>query len=363
MKVLFVSTFYQMFLDEIYASRPELAEAPYQQQLQGLMATGFGVSDSLSVAMRAAGWEAIDVISNASQLQRSWAAENGFEVPEVRTWHHDILEAQVRKFGPDVIYVLEYNPVGDACLARLKTHVPLLVGQIASNLPPHRTFDAYDLMVSSWPPIVDHFNRNGGRGVYQPLAFDQRVLARLGDTPPTIDVTFVGGFASCHGDRLEFLERLCPVVDIEVYGYGADTLPANSPVLNRHRGLAWGNDMYRILQTSKITLNLHAQTDVRGCVSRRFANNMRLYEATGMGTCLLTEARDNLHELFKPEAEVLTYRDFDECVEKISVYLADEDRRRAVAQAGQQRTLREHTFTQRMAELKDAFELAIRRKR
>lgn len=176
-------------------------------------------------------------------------------------------------------------------------------------------------------------------------------------------MTFVGGFAGCHGDRLEFLERLCPIVDIEVYGYGADTLPANSPVLDCHRGVAWGNEMYRIFQASKLTLNLHAQTDVGGHVSRRFTNNMRLYEATGMGTCLLTEARDNLHELFEPEAEVLTYRDFNECVEKISAHLADEDRRRTVAQAGQQRTLREHTFTHRMVELKGAFESALRSKR
>jgi len=180
MRVLFVSTFYQVFLDEVYTRRPDLADAPYHQQLQALMATGFGVSDSLSVAPHASGWEAIDVISNASPLQRRWAVESGFEVPDVRTWHHDILEAQVREFGPDVLYVLEYNPVGDACLARLKTHVPLLVGQIASNLPPHRTFDAYDLMVSSWPPIVDHSHRSGGRGYYLPLAFDERVLARLG---------------------------------------------------------------------------------------------------------------------------------------------------------------------------------------
>ena len=52
----------------------------------------------------------------------------------------------------------------------------------------------------------------------------------------------------------------------------------------------------------------------------------------------------------------LTYTDEDDLVEKIGNYLADEDERRRIARAGQQRTLREHTYAHRMQELVDVLE-------
>jgi spore maturation protein CgeB len=78
---------------------------------------------------------------------------------------------------------------------------------------------------------------------------------------------------------------------------------------------------------------------------------MRLYEATGVGTLLLTDEAKNLGELFEPGREVVTYADADDLAEKVRHYLAHEDERSAVARAGQERTLREHTYAERMREL------------
>ncbi|MCH8102793.1 MAG: glycosyltransferase [Chloroflexi bacterium] len=362
MRVLVVSNHYNEFLESFYAAQGNVAGESYGQQLARLTATGFGVSDSYSAGFRAAGCEAFDVISNASPLQRLWAAEHDFEIPNVKTWHHDVLEAQVRSIRPDVLYVFEYNPIGDECLKRLKKHVRLLVGQIASNLLPHRTFDPYDLMISSWPPIVDYFHRHGRRGHYLPLGFDERILQRVNPLTPKYDLSFVGGLAKCHSIRIAFLEKLCQETDLHIFGYGLDSLPADSAIRSRHHGPVWGLEMYDVLRASKITLNVHAETDVRGQVSHRFANNMRLYEATGVGTCLLTEERDNLHTLFRPNEEVVTYCDYDDCVARIRELLTDDHRRLAIAGAGQARTLRSHTYTQRMAELKDILETALEQK-
>ena len=53
---------------------------------------------------------------------------------------------------------------------------------------------------------------------------------------------------------------------------------------------------------------------------------MRLYEATGVGSLLVTDAKQNLAELFEPESEVVTYRDADELVERVRHYLAQRGR-------------------------------------
>src|SRR5262249_48624424 len=99
------------------------------------------------------------------------------------------------------------------------------------------------------------------------------------------------------------------------------------------------------LREASIALNRHID------VAEGFANNMRLYEATGVGTMLLTDEGSNLSELFEPGGEVETYVSEDELVEKIAHYLAHDDERRAIARAAQERTLRDPSYARRMAEL------------
>jgi spore maturation protein CgeB len=103
--------------------------------------------------------------------------------------------------------------------------------------------------------------------------------------------------------------------------------------------------MYHVLAAARISLNRHID------VADGYANNMRLYESTGVGTLLLTDAKRNLPELFDVGKEVVSYEGPDDLVEKIEYYLAHDDERREVAAAGQRRTLAEHTYAHRMGEL------------
>ena len=103
--------------------------------------------------------------------------------------------------------------------------------------------------------------------------------------------------------------------------------------------------MYRVLARSRISVNYHIE------LAGPFANNMRLYETTGVGTLLLTDWKENLSELFEPDVEVVAYHSPDDCVEKIKHLLSHESERARIAQSGQARTLRDHTYKSRMAEL------------
>jgi spore maturation protein CgeB len=104
--------------------------------------------------------------------------------------------------------------------------------------------------------------------------------------------------------------------------------------------------MYEILNASKMTLNHHGDVPP-------YANNMRLYEATGVGTLLLTDWKINLSEIFAPGREVVAYRTVDECADLIQHYLNHAEERESVSRAGQERTLSQHTFLHRMQELVD----------
>jgi spore maturation protein CgeB len=103
--------------------------------------------------------------------------------------------------------------------------------------------------------------------------------------------------------------------------------------------------MYQALRRSLITLNSHI--DMVG----REAGNARLFEATGVGTFLLTDFKDNLQTLFEPNREVVAWRSVNECLSMIDRYLNDEDERTAVAMGGQARTLSTHTFRRRVDDI------------
>jgi spore maturation protein CgeB len=103
--------------------------------------------------------------------------------------------------------------------------------------------------------------------------------------------------------------------------------------------------MYQALRRSKITLNSHI--DMAG----REAGNMRLFEATGVGAYLLTDFKDNLHTLFAPDREVAVWRSVDDCLGVIDRALGNAESRAVIAAAGQARTMAQHTYRHRAAEI------------
>jgi spore maturation protein CgeB len=362
MRVLIVDTYYPAFMEELYASRPELEDAPYAAQLETLMGAHFGTSDYYSRNLRALGHEAVDVVANCEPLQRRWALEHGVPIRErrwrlrraaglrwparVRTteWLWTVLAAQLRDFRPDVLHIHDMNGVPRRFLREMRPYVGLITGQIASAVAPASDFAEYDLVLSSFPHFVERFRREGLASEYFQLGFEPRVLDAL--TPgPAHDLVFIGGLSARHASRIEFLEALARRCPLDWWGYGEDLLAADSPLRAAYRGPAWGIEMYRQLRSARVALNMHVDT------AGDFANNMRLYEATGVGSLLLTDAKRNLGEIFVPGRDVVSYASLDECAELAAHYLSREDARAAIAAAGQARTFSSHTYLHRMEEL------------
>jgi hypothetical protein len=103
----------------------------------------------------------------------------------------------------------------------------------------------------------------------------------------------------------------------------------------------FGLDMYDILRRSKVTFNRHTDAAMGSSA------NVRLFEATGVGACLLTDAGKNLSELFEIDKEIVVYSSLDECMEKVKYLLNHESERAEISQAGFKRTLRDHTALNR----------------
>ena len=365
MKILIVDTYYPAFLTRFYAQQNGLAEADYQSQLQALLNACFGTSDFYSRHLNALGCEAQDLVVNCVPLQQAWALANNVPLSQLalKVPHRlfrvpvlgklladlpgllDVAVAQIKTAKPDVLYCQDLSFFPNEVLIELKKHVRLIVGQIACPLPPESFLKGYDLILTSFPHFVKRMRTLGIDSEYFRIGFDERLLARLGQVEKNIDISFVGGISRHHGGAIPLLEHLVEHTNISIWGYGADKLPKSSPICKCHGGEVWGMDMYRALARSRITLNRHIN------VAENNANNMRLYEATGVGTMLLTDHKDNLHELFDIGREVVTYSSKEEAAELVSYYLVHPEEAPKIARAGQARTLREHTYAHRMQEL------------
>jgi len=374
-RILILDTYYPAFLRSFYSKHGGLEGQAYREQWWALMDQCFATADFYSFNLKKLGHESEEVIANCEPLQREWARENGLSVerrwpmltfrrkyglpvPVFRRddkWLFNVLLAQVEAYKPDVLYVQNIAWLPQNVLRQAKEHARLVVGQHATTLPQQEVCCGYDLILSSLPNVVAHFRRIGVRSEFLALGFEASVLERLnGDGLK--QVVHVGGYGPIHDERNQLLEQVAQKVYVDFWGYGVRNLALDSPIRQRYRGEAWGLDMYNIRHSSRITLTKHI-TSVAG----RYANNATLFEATGVGTCLVTDMKNNLHELFEPDREVAAYTCAEDCIEKVRYLLEHEDERAAIAKAGQERTLREHTYYQRMQELVDIVERHLSR--
>lgn len=386
MRFLIINTDYPQFSGWLYAQHQGLAQAAYDEQMQVRMESLFGDADFYSSNLRKLGHEAYDLRPNVEWMQKAWAREHGVLIeqpipvrqrgrsilkkianqpplkylkplfrPFLRSmdqqppWFYDVLAAQIKYYRPDVVFNLAMDSISTSFLQEVKEYMGLLIG---CSEPPvllnERDWRVYDLIAAPSEGMLDYFNKVGLKTELLRFGFESRVLLLLDQgIQKSVPISFVGSIGSIHSERLKVLETLCTKLDERmcVWAPFADHLPATSSIRKRYQGPAYGCTSYQILSDSKITINCHIN------IAGQFADNMRLFEATGMGTMLITDWKVNLHKMFELGKEVITYRTAEECADLVSYYLEHGTEREAIAHAGQQRTLREHTYYQRMQEL------------
>jgi spore maturation protein CgeB len=391
---------YPAFAQQFLARNPGYEQLSYQELYDKFINTQYGLSNFYEKHMKALGNEAQDIFASFEHLQKLWAEKNGLRY-EGTDWLKSIVIAQVKSFQPDVVYLQDLYLFDQNFRRQLREALRkrvIMIGWRAAPTKDFTVFNDLDLVLSAGPHLVQMFQRCGANAMYLPLAFEDTLVEVLGQVRERdLDFTFAGNLGNrngAHSQRYHLIERLIASSPIEVWSdidgasgqsrterlflkgiyhtnrslaamgvpqkiraslpliRGGDswlsdpTLPTlNQLYPGRIYRSVFGVENYEISARSKIALNSHID-----CFEN-YAGNMRLYEVTGMGACLLTDWKINLSELFEPEVEVVTYRSVEECIEKVSYLLGNETERQAIAAAGQKRTLRDHTYRQRVGEL------------
>lgn len=360
--IFLVDTFYYAVLESLGLDKV-LVSTDYERRLEEALGFGFGTGGAYVRNLRDLGWDARIAVANSLALQDLWARSHRASSPIPLAWRygphlsrlpvarnllhkfphlHSVLLDQIVDAKPEVVMVQDLNLVPPGLARAIRAHTRLLVGEIASPLPPKRFLTSYDLIVSALPSIVETARAWGIPSRYIPLAFDDRWEAPIPASEREIDAIFVGSFSRLQPATAPLLREVAAAVPgLQIYGPAAPGVLADAGLDAHYRGEAWGRDMFNLLARSKMVINRH------GSVAGPYAVNMRMFETTGSGAALITEEKSNLGELFDVGTEVLSYRSPDVAAQLAAGLLADPVRLDAIAAAGQRRTLAEHTYRHR----------------
>ena len=362
MKIQFLTTYYPPFLKSFYSQNPDFYSLSYSKMLERLLSEHFADTGALHEQMLQQGYDSFLIIANAEPLQKKWAKENKIIYSE-SNWQKEIAFAQIKTFTPDVFYIESVFDYFGSFLSEVKVYCKNVVSWISTPFNDSLKLNDIDLILSSTPDFVSNFRKMGIMSEYMLPAFDSRILNKIDcNSKKDISLSFVGGWSDVHVNRKKALKFLVEQTSIQLWGYGfrrkqyskknikyytSKLFPEKDPIVDACRGEVWGLEMYKILQRSLITFNIH-ESLLKGRVG-----NMRMFEATGVGTMILNDNGTNLSEIFVPGKEIEVYNSLDEAVEKISYYINHPEKAVEIGKNAQIRTIADYTYEKFAIQLSD----------
>ena len=361
---------YSNFLNEQFNNNLK-----YEELQKNFFKKKISYSDVLSRNMEKLGNKSYEIIENFDYLQKKWAEENISK--EIDNLDFSlILENQIEKIKPEIIFFQNLPTVNLKKLRQNFSFIKKIVVHCGFDIDSELLEDIDILFVT--PHLYERF-KNKFKNLYKiNHYFDESVLEILEKKSKKNFLTFYGKTGSLRNlhykYRFELLKKVCENIDIEIYsdelgrqGYYKKLTKKNYKqrvveFLNffKKKNLKdqflheyfpkkcfyplYGIDMYNKTFNSCLVLNSH--TDL----SKNYSANMRLFETTGIGTGILTEYSKNIHELFDKD-EIITYIDYEDCMNKIEYYKMNLDELNEIALKGQKKTLKNHSSFIRVSEI------------
>lgn len=354
-RMLEIATQYDQYLRNFYKVHEDIEELSYDELFTLLMEDCFGTVDFIHRHLRNMGLESKVVFYNNRNLQKKWnrdAKDSSFFY---------ILLSQIKEYSPDVILISNIHVFSKeeiACIRELLLPKKvILLGfhySIMNNVILQKA-GLYDQIYTGDTVYVNQLRKYGLPAYLLRHAFEPDIFGKIPECKQIQEICFLGSILTgnnAHNNRLDMLDALIkaglPYIFYgSIYGYIQDILLEEDG--KRYIGLiaeiaksmkpgVFGTEYYSVLKQYGICLNSHGSAVGDG------AGNMRMFEVTGMGGCLLTDSKKGNSELFEEGTEIVTYGSFGEMVEKAEWLMNNPKKAREIALAGQKKTWTKHTY-------------------
>lgn len=193
------------------------------------------------------------------------------------------------------------------------------------------TLPLFDVVITMKSGTESDLETLGARlAVYIPKSFDKHWVSLLGTRQSRYDVSFIGSYE--HERSRSLIALAESGISVNVWGNGWGRLVDAQPNLKIHNKPVYYKEMIEKIEETKINL----------CFLRKLAQDKstnRTFEIPACAGFMLAEGTDEQRAFF-PAGEAAEYFHTDaELIEKCHYFLANEDRRMAVAARGHQHCL------------------------
>ena len=358
-RLLEVADLYDAYVQQLGCARDDMS---YEQLHRRVLDDCYSESDYIHRYLREDyDLDTMHIYYNYQDLQRRWDDEEDKD-------SFSILLRQIKAFQPDVILVLNlwFFTVDQINVIRntLKKEVHFVCYHFTA-IDEHvkKVFKEYEIVFTGsnyWAKVTGEFSNNV---VVVRHAFEPGILHKIGAPSRSNRVCFAGSImlgGGVHTNRIDLLSAFRKnEIDFDYYGkiYGSLLGPRNfvknittnpkkyleriktSTYVKRIcRPSVFGLTYYKTLQNYAINLNIHAEVAASG------AGNQRMFEVTGVGSCLITDYRDENVLLFEEGKEIVVFRNEDELVDKVKFLLQHPDVADKIGEEGQKRTIKDHNY-------------------
>jgi spore maturation protein CgeB len=214
---------------------------------------------------------------------------------------------------------------------------------------------AYDLVFASGTDVVEQLTPQLPRpALYLPLAADPSVYKPMRSRDQYRANVVFAGTATPRRERM-----LSELVEFGLALWGPGWRRTSLRDYCRGEQLDTEN-FVKAYAGASVAVNIHRSADADPAVVERGVNQ-RTFEVAAIGVPQVVDFRGDLAGLFEDREELLVYRSVEEMRSLVEAALQDSSAVDAIAAAGRQRILREHTYMHRLKQLLGTVREARRR--
>ncbi|MBI4894341.1 MAG: glycosyltransferase [Candidatus Aenigmarchaeota archaeon] len=301
----------------------------------------------------------------------------GFRNPDT------LLKSEVKKFKPDLVLVVKGESILNETIEWIRKETGAAVVNMAPDDPQlfnalsKHVAPAYDYVFTASTDSVKSYHDIGVKAEWIGYACEpsvHRTMKVSAEDRKVLgsDICFAG---SCYPERVVLLSALRDY-DLKIWGSRWTRQNAMMKTffrlmkMDEYRGSfnfgdsartvmttdiwkkctgrgAYGNDLLKAFNSSKIIINIHHVLMRDGGTQ----GNLRVFEATGCGSFLLNDLPKGIEKMFKLDREIVCFRDGKDMADKADYYLNNPEERDKIAARGQRRAYGEHTYMHRTRQI------------
>ncbi len=388
MKIAILSSIYPQHAQDIYRENPLLHQRTSDEQMEYIRWHALSSYTRWNELLTKLKFKVIEFVHNLPTVEKKWAKENQIDTTETEDVLNIGLE-KVKRFEPDILYCT--SPVCYIKSSFLKELIsilpkrPKIIAWYGADCGKEEIFQFFDLTLSNSkhlvnslrnrkipadflqhsfePAVLDkikipekRINRVGFFGNLDVSTYDFKkrteLLRKIFEIEKNIDVhgtvyvpkrfeRYKYSAIKARHDFSRIVEKLYPLKRIKIWSQ-IENLPPNPWPLGKKftqqvKPALFGQKMLQALSNYQVAFNYHNKH------TGNYACNMRLFEATGVGCCLLTDNKSDINSIFEPDSEIVTFSNPEDAISKVKFLIKEPKLAKKIALAGQKRTLTEYT--------------------